>query len=160
MCVFCLLIVTWLWSVSLFNTNDMLLLTDDCPNDHIGLQSKCSILGSDGKMPCTVEHSAIWCYFSEEEAELKRHYFQETYCMYGCMFCRIPLAPWCHFSGVSKIEVKQTNGNSISIWAEQSLDSLSETLVDFASIFESSWWDRCPNVRRILYWDCGEFQFA
>jgi len=37
--------------------------------------------------------------------------------------------------GVSKIEVKQTNGNSVSIWAEQSLDSLSETLVDFASIF-------------------------
>lgn len=97
MCVFYLLIVPWLWSVSLFNTNDMLLLTDDCPNDHIGMQSKCSILGSDGKIPCKVEHSAIWCYLLEEEAELKRHFFKKH--MYGCKFCRIPLAPWCHPPG-------------------------------------------------------------
>ena len=37
--------------------------------------------------------------------------------------------------GGQKIEVRQTNGNSVSIWAEQSLDWLSETLVDFARIF-------------------------
>lgn len=54
--------------------------------------------------------------------------------MYCCKFCRIPLAPWCHPRG-QYIEVKQTNGNSVSIWAEQSLDWLSGTLVGFARIF-------------------------
>ena len=74
-----LLIVTWLWSVSLFNTNDLLLLKDDCPNDHIGLQSKCSILGSDGKMPWKVEHSAIWCFEYGGGGRVEETFFQETY---------------------------------------------------------------------------------